>query len=81
MALFGELDTQVRADVNATAISEAIAAGDVPGYAIATVFGANHLFQTASTGSLDEYDQLRPEFAPDFLDFLLPWLTEQVGPR
>ena len=81
MALFGELDTQVRADINATAISEAIAAGDIPGYAIATVFGANHLFQAASTGSPDEYDQLRPEFAPDFLDFLLPWLTEQVSPR
>ena len=81
MALFGELDTQVRAGVNATAISEAIASGDVPGYAIATVFEANHLFQAASTGSPDEYELLRPEFAPEFLDFLLPWLTEQVGSR
>ena len=79
IALFGELDTQVRADVNATAISEAIAVSDVPGHTIATVFGANHLFQEASTGSPDEYDLLRPEFAPDFLDFLLPWLTDQVG--
>ena len=79
MALFGELDTLVRADVNATAASETISDSDVPGYAIATVFGANHQFQKAITGSPDEYDLLRPEFVPEFLDFLLPWLTEQVA--
>lgn len=79
MALFGELDTQVRADINATAISEAIDASEVPGYAIATIFEANHLFQSAVTGSPDEYDLLRPEFSPEFLDFLLPWLAEQVA--
>ena len=78
MALFGELDTLVRADVNATATSEAIASSEIPGYAIATVFGANHQFQKAITGSPDEYGLLRPEFVPEFLDFLLPWLTEQI---
>jgi len=78
MALFGELDTLVRADINATATSEAIASSEIPGYAIGTVFGANHQFQKAITGSPDEYDLLRPEFVPEFLDFLLPWLTEQV---
>lgn len=81
IALFGELDTQVRADVNATATSEAIASSATPGYAIATVFGANHLFQEAATGSPDEYDLLRPEFAPEFLGFLLPWLAEQIASR
>ena len=81
LALFGELDTQVRAGPNASAVSEAIAASDVPGYAIGTVLGANHLFQSATTGSPDEYDLLRPDFAPEFLDFLLPWLAEQVGSR
>ncbi len=79
LALFGELDTQVRAGPNASAVSEAIAASNVPSYAIGTVLGANHLFQSATTGSPDEYDLLRPEFAADFLDFLLPWLAEQVG--
>lgn len=78
MALYGELDTQVRAGPNASAVSEAIAASNVPGYAIGTVLGANHLFQAATTGSPDEYDLLRPEFVPDFLDLLLPWLAEQV---
>ncbi|WP_419862955.1 alpha/beta hydrolase family protein [Candidatus Poriferisodalis sp.] len=81
LALFGELDTQVRAGPNASAVSEAIAASDVPSYAIGTVLGANHLFQAATTGSPDEYDLLRPEFAADFLAFLLPWLAEQVGSR
>ncbi|WP_420624932.1 hypothetical protein [Candidatus Poriferisodalis sp.] len=34
----------------------------------------------ASTGSPDEYDQLTPEFAPEFLDFLLPWMTVHLQP-
>ena len=79
LALFGELDTQVRAGPNASAASGAIAASDVPSHAVGTVPGANHLFQSATTGSPDEYDLLRPDFAAGFLEFLLPWLAEQVG--
>ena len=79
LALFGELDTQVRAGPNASAVSAAIAASDVPSYAIGTVAGANHLFQAASTGSPDEYDLLRPEFTPEFLDLLVEWLGDNVA--
>jgi len=79
LALFGELDTQVRAGPNAIAVSEAIAASDVPSHAVGTVLGANHLFQSASTGNPDEYDLLRPEFTPEFLDLLLEWLGENVA--
>ena len=78
LALFGELDTQVRAGPNASAVSAAIAASDVPSYAIGTVQRANHLFQVATTGSPDEYDLLRPEFAPEFLELLLGWLGDNV---
>lgn len=79
LALFGELDTQVPPAANAAALSEAIAASSIPSYAIGTVLGANHLFQQAVTGSPDEYAELTPEFAPEFLQLLGDWLTEQVN--
>ena len=79
IALYGELDTQVPAAINSTAMSEAISESNIPGHALGTIFGANHLFQEASTGSVSEYAQLKPEFAPDFLEILVTWLTNQLG--
>ena len=79
LALFGELDTQVPPAANAAALSEAIANSAIPSYAIGRVTGANHLFQAALTGSPDEYTELAPEFAPEFLQLLTDWLTEQTS--
>ena len=79
LALFGELDTQVAAAGNSIAMSEAVAESNVPGYTIATIFSANHLFQEAVTGSVNEYARLKREFAPDFLEILTDWLSEFTG--
>lgn len=79
IALFGELDTQVPPAANATAMSEAINESSAPGYTIATIFSANHRFQEAVTGSMDEYARLKREFAPDFVEILTDWLTEVTG--
>ena len=38
-------------------------------------------FQEASTGSVNEYAQLRPEFAPELLDALAAWLADQLSSR
>ena len=64
IALYGELDTQVPAAANATAMSEAITDSSVPSHTIVTIFSANHLFQEAVTGSVNEYARLKREFAP-----------------
>ena len=79
IALYGELDTQVAAAANSTAMSEAITESSVPTYTIATIFSANHLFQEAVTGSVDEYARLKRGFAPDFLAILTEWLTDLIG--
>ena len=79
IALYGELDTQVPAAANSTAMSEAIAESSVPGHTIATIFSANHLFQEAVTGRVDEYARLKREFAPDLLTILTEWLTDVSG--
>ena len=81
VALYGELDTQVPAAANSTAMSEAISESSVPSHTIATIFSANHLFQEAVTGSVNEYARLKREFVPDFLAILTEWLTEHLGSR
>ena len=79
LALYGELDTQVPAAANATAMSDAIAESDIPQHTLATIPAANHLFQQAATGSVNEYAQLEPEFAPEFLEVLTTWLADASG--
>ena len=79
IALYGELDKQVPAAANSTAMSEAITESSVPSHTIATIFSANHLFQEAVTGSVDEYARLKREFAPDLLAILTEWLTDISG--
>ena len=79
LALFGELDTQVPAAGNSIAMSEAIAESSVPGYTIATIFSANHLFQEAVTGSVSEYPRLKRQFAPEFVEILTDWLRGFTG--
>ena len=79
IALYGELDTQVPAAANSTAMSEAITDSSVPSRTIATIFSANHLFQEAVTGSVNEYARLKREFAPDFAAILTEWLTDVSG--
>ncbi len=36
--------------------------------------GANHLFQSARTGAVEEYAMLPKEFTPGFLDSLSAWM-------
>lgn len=81
IALFGELDTLVPAAGNSIAMSEAIAESSVPSYTIATIFSANHLFQEAVTGSVNEYARLKREFAPDFLEIFLEWVRDYLRER
>lgn len=60
-------------------MSEAITESSVPTYTIATIFSANHLFQEAVTGSINEYARLNRQFHPEFLQILTTWLTDITG--
>jgi hypothetical protein len=42
------------------------------------ISNANHLFQAAESGGVDEYSQLAPEFVTGFLDIISEWLLERV---
>lgn len=77
LAVFGTLDTQVDAEQNATALEAALA--ENPDVTIVTIEGANHLFQQAVTGGVDEYPTLEQTLMPEFLNTVTDWILERFG--
>lgn len=83
LVLFGGKDTQVPAIMNETFFRQAALRGGYKDYEIATFPEANHLFQKADTGLLDEYAILEKKFVDGFLEkigeFLAPFAREKGG--
>ncbi|NBC04977.1 MAG: alpha/beta fold hydrolase [Bacteroidetes bacterium] len=75
LALFGDKDTQVGAELNREALQEfsILYESDIR---IVTISNANHLFQNAITGSPDEYANLDKSFSPDFTNTIIQWLDD-----
>jgi hypothetical protein len=79
LALNGSLDRQVIAAENLAGIRAATRANrDV---AIMELPGLNHLFQTARTGALGEYQDIEESFAPIALGAVSRWILARFGPR
>ena len=78
LLVFGELDLQVSAEENRQAMVQALLQKSHNDFSIKTFPGANHLFQTAVTGSPAEYERLRKEFVPGFLDFISAWISQRI---
>lgn len=68
LALYGEKDLQVPAEMNRKALEAALDRAGNKRVTIRVLPGANHLFQPAKTGSPSEYATLPKEFVPGFLE-------------
>ncbi len=77
LAINGELDLQVDADQNLSAIEQALAAGGNEDVSIVRLPRLNHLFQTAETGSPDAYGEIEETIAPLALDTISSWILER----
>jgi len=75
LALFGSKDMQVSPSLNRAAMEHALAANSHA--TIRVIDGANHLFQPARSGMVEEYASLPKHFAPTFLSTLVAWVVEQ----
>jgi len=74
LALYGELDIQVPPNRNLLPMQTALAQNP---YALVMVIdGANHLFQAAVDGSIEEYAILAPEFTDGFESTVSDWILE-----
>ena len=78
LMLFGELDLQVPPSQNNEPMEKALEKGGNKDFKTVVLPKANHLFQSAITGSPSEYANLPKEFLPGFLDTIKDWITERV---
>ena len=78
LALLGERDVQVDAEQQIAVYEAIFAQSNHPDYTIVVFPTANHLFQDAVTGGLDEYGTLDQEFLSDVLPTITEWLLERV---
>ena len=74
LALIGTLDQQVRPELNVDPLRDALEAAPTDTYAVETLDGLNHLFQTAETGSPNEYGQIEETLAPAALERIVEWI-------
>ncbi|MBC8486208.1 MAG: alpha/beta hydrolase [Bacteroidetes bacterium] len=79
LMLFGGLDLQVPVSQNEKPMVDALLMGNNKDFEVKTFPKANHLFQTANTGSPSEYANLPKEFTPGFLDYMTSWILERFS--
>lgn len=77
LAMYAEKDTQVLLDENKSIARQALEQSGTT-YKILVFKDANHLFQKAETGSVQEYSQLNPEFVDGFLPTLSEWISNHI---
>ncbi|WP_300669322.1 alpha/beta fold hydrolase [Soonwooa sp.] len=74
LALNGSLDSQVAAKPNLEAIKMALTKAGNKNFKTEEIAGVNHLFQTATTGSPDEYGEITETISPKVLDIASSWI-------
>jgi fermentation-respiration switch protein FrsA (DUF1100 family) len=78
LALNGERDVQVPPRENLKAIGDALRAGGNRDFETKELPVLNHLFQTATTGSISEYARIEETMSPTALDEIAQWLARHT---
>jgi hypothetical protein len=77
LAMLGSKDLQVPASLNIPALQSALKQGN-KGSEVVQLEGLNHLFQTAGTGSPNEYMKIEETVAPAALEKIGSWLEKTL---
>jgi pimeloyl-ACP methyl ester carboxylesterase len=77
LVLNGSLDRQVPPGQNLPAIRAALEKAGNKHFEILELPGLNHLFQTAKTGSVAEYEQIEETIAPAVLEKIAGWILKR----
>lgn len=78
LMLFGENDLQVPPKQNKEPMENALKKGGNNDYKTVIIPKANHLFQECDNGNPADYQKLKKEFAPGFLDAITGWILNRV---
>jgi hypothetical protein len=81
LAVNGERDIQVPAKENLEAIRQALESGGNKDYTVLTLPNLNHLFQTAETGAISEYEQIEETLSVLALDMVSNWILKHTSPE
>jgi len=79
LALNGEKDLQVAAEINLNAIEKAVLSGGNSSIKKLQFPGLNHLFQHAKTGLPSEYGDIEETFSNEVLEIISDWILNQQG--
>ncbi len=74
LALYGSLDIQVPPERNLESMQMALSDNSLA--SVIVIDGANHLFQAAVSGSVEEYAVLEPEFIDGFESTVSDWILD-----
>ncbi len=77
LVLNGSKDFQVLPKINLDAIKNGLEKAGNKDVTIMELEGLNHLFQTAETGSLQEYSKIKETFSPVALNIIKNWILER----
>ncbi|WP_157805331.1 alpha/beta hydrolase family protein [Confluentibacter citreus] len=77
LALNGSKDFQVIPDINLEGIKNGLEKAGNKDVTIKELDGLNHLFQTAETGSMQEYSKIEETFSPMALEIIKNWILER----
>jgi uncharacterized protein len=80
LAVFAERDVQIDLDQNRAPLEAALARAGNGDLTVMVFPEANHLFQWADSGHVDEYLRLEMAFIPGFLEAIASWLSERFAP-
>ncbi|TXC85391.1 alpha/beta hydrolase family protein [Luteibaculum oceani] len=78
LAVNGDKDTQVNAEVNLASIEDGLKAAGNSDYQIEKLNGLNHLFQPAETGSIMEYERIETTLDTEFLNLVSSWIVAKT---
>jgi fermentation-respiration switch protein FrsA (DUF1100 family) len=73
LALNGTKDIQVNYETNLEALRSGL--NGTVSVTIRPVEGLNHIFQTCTTGSVNEYKDIEETISPDVLKTIISWLS------
>jgi hypothetical protein len=79
LAIIGSKDLQVPSAENLPAIQEALDTGGNRNYTVKELPNLNHQFQTAETGTPNEYAKIEETISPEALKFIADWIVAQTG--
>jgi pimeloyl-ACP methyl ester carboxylesterase len=76
LVLDGEKDLQVPPEQNLPPIRKALASAGNKNFEVDELPGLNHLFQTAKTGAVSEYSEIKETIAPAVLEKIASWILK-----